>query len=67
MPTGPSSGSPEELRGVARLQDPALNKGTAFTPEERKSFGLEGLLPPACESIPIRPDTGGPTSSSGRH
>ena len=41
----------EELRGVALLQDPAHNKGTAFTADERRSFGLEGLLPPATESL----------------
>ncbi len=33
--------------GVARLQDPHLNKGTAFTAQERDDFGLRGLLPPA--------------------
>src|SRR5512147_2562482 len=32
--------------GSALLHDPLLNKGTAFTPAERKAFRLEGLLPP---------------------
>jgi malate dehydrogenase (oxaloacetate-decarboxylating) len=34
------------LRGYQVIHDPALNKGTAFTAEERKALGLEGLLPP---------------------
>ncbi|NCW43908.1 MAG: NAD-dependent malic enzyme, partial [Gemmatimonadaceae bacterium] len=33
-------------RGAALLQDPALNKGTAFTEAERAALGLRGLLPP---------------------
>jgi malate dehydrogenase (oxaloacetate-decarboxylating)(NADP+) len=37
--------------GLARLDSPALNKGTAFTAEERRAYGLEGLLPPAVESL----------------
>ncbi|MCK4391116.1 MAG: NAD-dependent malic enzyme [Desulfobacterales bacterium] len=32
--------------GVELLHDPALNKGTAFTEEERDALGLRGLLPP---------------------
>ncbi len=32
--------------GVALLQDPALNKGTAFTEAERDELHLRGLLPP---------------------
>jgi malate dehydrogenase (oxaloacetate-decarboxylating) len=31
--------------GVDLLRDPMLNKGTAFTVEERREFHLEGLLP----------------------
>lgn len=33
-------------RGHALRQDPILNKGTAFTPDERMRFGLSGLIPP---------------------
>jgi len=32
--------------GVALLRNPALNKGTAFTEEERDALALRGLLPP---------------------
>jgi malate dehydrogenase (oxaloacetate-decarboxylating)(NADP+) len=32
-------------RGTALLREPTLNKGTAFTEEERDALGLRGLLP----------------------
>jgi malate dehydrogenase (oxaloacetate-decarboxylating)(NADP+) len=32
-------------RGLALLRDPLLNKGTAFTENEREGLGLRGLLP----------------------
>src|SRR5215470_13152243 len=39
------------LRGPELLDNPTLNKGTAFTPEERREYGLEGLLPHAVETL----------------
>lgn len=38
--------TPEQI-----LNDPFLNKGTAFTKEERQQFGLAGILPPAVQTL----------------
>ncbi|AVQ88650.1 NAD-dependent malic enzyme [Plesiomonas shigelloides] len=37
--------------GPALLETPLLNKGSAFTEDERQFFNLEGLLPEAIETI----------------
>ena len=40
-----------QARGLAVLNSPLLNKGTAFTVEERKTLGLTGLLPPDISTL----------------
>src|ERR1700730_18319319 len=37
--------------GAELLNDPARNKGTAFTSKERSEYGLEGLLPHSVDSL----------------
>ncbi len=39
------------LRGKPLLTTPQLNKGTAFTEQERHDFGLLGKLPPRVETL----------------
>ena len=41
----------QNLHGAALLDDPEQNKGTAFTSQERRQFGLEGLLPYSVENL----------------
>ena len=40
--------------GARLLHDPRLNKGTAFTANERRKYGLEGLLPPAIVTMELQ-------------
>lgn len=40
-----------KARGLAVLNSPVLNKGTAFTADERKTLGLTGLLPPDISTL----------------
>ena len=40
--------------GYDLLHNPRLNKGTAFTEEERREYHLEGLLPPAVTNIELQ-------------
>ncbi len=41
----------ESPHGLALLRDPLLNKGIAFTEQERDAFGLRGFLPAAVMSM----------------
>ncbi len=40
-----------KTRGRSLLEDPYLNKGTAFSLEERRAFGIEGRLPQRVETL----------------
>ena len=40
-----------KARGLAVLNSPLLNKGTAFSAQERKELGLSGLLPPEISTL----------------
>ncbi len=50
-PTPEVSTHHPRLRGMNLLDAPLLNKGTAFTHNERTELGLHGLLPPQVETL----------------
>jgi malate dehydrogenase (oxaloacetate-decarboxylating) len=51
MPEAPRDPVLVPLRGRDLIGQPMLNKGTAFTEEERDAFGLRGLLPARVTTI----------------
>lgn len=51
MPTQQWTVSADFPRGVDLLNRHGLNKGTAFTDDERSALGLHGLLPPYIEHL----------------
>lgn len=44
----------ENNKGISVLENPALNKSTAFSEEEKVQLGLTGLLPDVTESIEVQ-------------
>jgi malate dehydrogenase (oxaloacetate-decarboxylating) len=46
-----STETPSRRRGVAVLEVPLLNKGTAFSATERDELGFHGLVPPVVETL----------------
>lgn len=44
------------MKGIEILNNPFLNKGTAFTKEERKQYGLTGMLPSKVQTLEEQAD-----------
>lgn len=55
-PVGDGASTGTTAEGLQLLQDPLLNRGTAFTEDERDSLGLRGLLPPQVETLEQQAD-----------
>ena len=51
MQANQKSSAALSLTGMTLLDDPVLNRSTAFTPEERSALRLDGLLPPIVETL----------------
>lgn len=49
-----TASGPVTPSGYVRLRIPRLNKGSGFTVEERKAYGLEGLLPPGVSTLEMQ-------------
>jgi malate dehydrogenase (oxaloacetate-decarboxylating) len=45
-----------DMNGTDLVRSPIYNKGIAFTPEERRRFGIEGMLPPQHNDIEMQAD-----------
>lgn len=52
-PSTPPSTHKTKLKGAALLQDPRLNKGAAFTREEREKFELVAQYVPSSASFDL--------------
>ena len=46
-----SAEAADEVKGIALLNDSERNHDTAFALAERRAYGIEGLLPYACETL----------------
>jgi len=53
-PTGPRMRV--RARGVDVLRNPLVNRGSAFTYEERRSLEVDGFLPPEVDSLDVQVD-----------